>query len=83
MYEQDPERVRRWKEEEYPVIHAEAAAAGATIFFADEAGVRTDYHSGTTWGRVGCILVVKGTGARLSVNMVQTGAPGLQKVHHS
>ena len=27
-YEQDPERVRRWKEEEYPAIHAEAAAAG-------------------------------------------------------
>jgi hypothetical protein len=29
------------------VIHAEAIAAGAAIFFADEAGVRTDYHSGT------------------------------------
>jgi hypothetical protein len=66
VYEQDPERVRRWKEEEYPVIHAEAAAAGATIFFADEASVRTDYHSGTTWAPVGRTPVVKGTGLRLS-----------------
>ena len=47
------QRVRRWKEEEYPAIHTEAAAAGATIFFADEAGVRTDHHSGTTWAPVG------------------------------
>lgn len=69
-YEQDPERVRRWKTEEYPAIHAEALAAGAGIFFADEAGVRTDYHSGTTWAPVGRTPVVAGTGARLSVNMI-------------
>jgi transposase len=69
-YEQDPERVRRWKEEEYPTIHAHAIVAGATIFFCDEAGVRTDDHSGTTWAPVGRTPVVKGTGARLSVNMV-------------
>ena len=45
--------MRRWKQEEYPAIYVEAAAAGATIFFADEAGVRTDHHSGTTWAPVG------------------------------
>jgi len=69
-YEQDPERVWRWKEQEYPAIHAEAAAAGASIFFADEAGVGTDYHAGTTWAPVGCTLVMVGTGARLSMNMI-------------
>lgn len=69
-YEQDPERVRRWKEEEYPAIHAAAIAAGATVFFGDESGVRTDYHSGTTWAPVGRTPVVSGSGARLSVNMV-------------
>ena len=62
--------MQRWKEEEYPAIHAEAAAAGAAIFFADEAGVRTDYHSGTTWAPVGRTPVGAGTGARLSVNMI-------------
>jgi transposase len=69
-YEQDRERVRRWKDEEYPAIHAQAIAAGATLFFGDEAGVRTDDHSGTTWAPVGRTPVVRGTGARLSVNMV-------------
>jgi hypothetical protein len=48
-YEQDPERVRWWKKEEYPAIRAEAALTGAAVFFADEASARTDYHSRTTW----------------------------------
>src|SRR6266566_4728974 len=52
-YQQDPERVRRWKEEEYPAIRKAAKAAGGTILFCDEAGIRTDYHSGTTWAPVG------------------------------
>jgi transposase len=69
-YQADPERVRRWKTEEYPAIHAEAKKVGATIYFADEAGVRTDYHAGTTWGAVGRTPIVVGTGARLSVNMI-------------
>jgi transposase len=69
-YEQDPERVRRWKEVDYPAIREAAARAGAAIFFADEAGVRTDYHSGTTWGEIGRTPVVQGTGNRKSINMV-------------
>lgn len=68
--EQDPERVRRWTEEEYPQIRDEAAAQGASIFFADEAGIRSDYHAGTTWAPVGETPVVYGTGSRVSVNMV-------------
>jgi transposase len=68
-YEQDPEAVRRWKTEEYPAIRAEAAAQGASVFFADEAGIRSDYHSGTTWAPVGETPVVYGTGNRVSVNM--------------
>jgi transposase len=74
-YEQDPERVRRWKEEGYPAIRDEAARAGAAVFFADEAGVRTDYHSGTTWGEVGRTPIVKGTGNRKSVNMISAVSP--------
>jgi len=46
-YQQDPEKVRIWKEETYPAIRAEAAQAGATIFFAGEVGIRTDHHAGT------------------------------------
>ena len=47
-WKQDPLRVEKWKREEYPAIKARAAEVGATILFADEASVRTDYHAGTT-----------------------------------
>jgi transposase len=69
-YEQNPERVRAWKQEEYPKIRAQAIDQDASIFFLDEAGVRTDYHAGTTWAPVGATPIVRGTGKRLSVNMI-------------
>ena len=47
-YQQNPELVRKWKEEEFPAIAAAAKAAGGSIFFLDEARIRTDYHAGTT-----------------------------------
>jgi len=68
--EQDPERVRRWREQEYPAIREQARQAGAEIYFGDEAGVRSDYHAGTTWGVKGKTRVVQGTGQRNSVNMI-------------
>jgi hypothetical protein len=40
------------------------------VYFADEAGLRSDYHSGTTWAPVGQTPVVKATGARHSLNMI-------------
>jgi len=63
-YQSDPEKVRRWRTEEFPRIRAEALAAKALVFFGDEAGVRSDYHGGTTWGEVGHTPVVSTTGAR-------------------
>jgi transposase len=69
-YQQNPEAVERWKREEYPAIRAEAAAAGAVIYFGDEAGVRSDYHAGTTWAPVGKTPVVRTTGTRDSVNLI-------------
>jgi transposase len=68
--QQDPERVARWRTEEYPAIRDEAAQAGATVYFADEAGVRSDYHSGTTWAPVGQTPIVRTTGTRHSINMI-------------
>ena len=75
-YQQDPVRVRAWKHDTYPKIRAEAAATGATIFFADEAGVRTDHHAGSTWAPVGRTPVVTATGERKSVNMISAVSPG-------
>jgi transposase len=69
-YQQDPERVRQWVEEEYPSIAKEAKRLGAEIWFADESGVRSDYHAGTTWGLKGKTPVVWSTGARHRLNML-------------
>lgn len=69
-YQRDPEKVRIWKEQTYPGIRAMAAEAGATIFFADEAAVRTDHHGGSTWAPIGQTPVVTATGDRKSVSMI-------------
>lgn len=69
-YQQDPERVRQWVEEEYPLIAKEARRLGAEIWFGDESGLRSDYHAGTTWGRKGRTPVVHSTGARYQLNML-------------
>src|SRR4051812_24067980 len=62
----DPAAVARWKQAEYPRIAAAAKAAGGTVYFLDEAGVRSDYHAGTTWARVGQTPAVRATGARFA-----------------
>ena len=59
-WQQDPELVKKWETETYPTIKEEARAAGANVYFADEAGIRTDYHTGTTWAPVGETPVVTG-----------------------
>jgi transposase len=69
-WQQNPAVVEAWKAEVFPAIRAEAAQVGATVYFADEAGIRSDYHAGTTWAPVGRTPVVKTTGARFSVNMI-------------
>ena len=69
-YQQNPEAVRRWKEEEFPAIRAQARREGAEVYFGDESGVRTDHHAGTTWAPVGQTPVVEVTGERTSVNMI-------------
>lgn len=74
-YQQDPEAVRRWVEEDYPKIRAQAKRDGAVIYFGDEAGVRSDFHAGTTWAPVGRTPVVRTTGARFGMNMVSAISP--------
>lgn len=69
-WQADPEQVAAWKQVEYPDIARAARAAGATVYFVDEAGIRSDHHAGTTWGAIGRTPVVKSTGARFSLNMI-------------
>jgi transposase len=48
---------------------------GATVYFADEAGIRSDYPTGTTWVPVGETPVVTVTGRRYSLNMISAVSP--------
>jgi transposase len=73
-YQQNPQAVARWKAETYPAIRAEAVWVGATIYFVDEAGVRSDYHAGTTWAPVGQTPVVAATGDRFGINLISAVA---------
>jgi len=69
-FQRDEEKVKEWQENAYPEIQKLAKKEKATIYFGDEASVRSDYHSGTTWAPVGKTPVVETTGARFSVNMI-------------
>lgn len=69
-YQQQPEAVQKWLDEEYPEIRLMAKREKAQIFFGDEAGVRSDHHAGTTWAPRGQTPVVSSTGARFSLNLI-------------
>jgi transposase len=45
-WQADPDAVARWKNEEFPAIRKQAKTEGATIYFGDEAGIRSDYPRG-------------------------------------
>lgn len=69
-WQQDPALVDHWREHEYPKIAARAKQEAALILFADESGIRSDHHAGTTWAPEGRTPVVKATGARYGLNML-------------
>ena len=69
-YQRDPQVVERWLKEEYPAIRAAARKAKGEVWFGDEAGVRSDAHSGTTWAPKGQTPIVSTTGARFGLNVI-------------
>ena len=69
-YERNPSLVNEWLKKEYPKIRRLSRREGARIYFGDEAGVRSDYHSGKTWSLRGKTPVVKKTGKRFGLNMI-------------
>lgn len=62
-YQRNPEAVERWLKQEYPAICAAARRDGGEVWFSDEAGIRSDAHSGTTWAPEGQTPIVSTTGA--------------------
>jgi len=74
-YQRDSELVKQWKEQVFPQIQKRAKKEGAVIYFQDESGVRSDFHSGTTWALKGQTPVVETTGARFGLNMMAAITP--------
>lgn len=74
-YQQDPQRVENWMKKEFPRIRALAKRMKAQIWFGDEAGVRSDFHSGTTWAPKGKTPVLRTNGGRFGLNMISAVSP--------
>jgi len=74
-YQQDPAVVEHWLKKEYPKIRALATKNKADIYFGDEAGVRSDFHAGTTWAIRGKTPIVSTTGARFGLNLISAVNP--------
>jgi transposase len=68
--EQNPAAVRRWLNETYPAIRAQAKREGGVVLWLDEMGVRSDAAAGRSWAPVGQTPVIKRTGKRFGVNML-------------
>jgi len=74
-YQRNPELVQQWKQEVFPQIQKRAKKEGALIYFQDESGIRSDFHSGTTWALKGQTPVIEATGARFGLNMMAAITP--------
>jgi transposase len=69
-YERNGAAITRWLATEYPAIAAQAKREKATIYWADEMGVRSDHVTGTGYAPAGQTPVVRATGQRLGCNLI-------------
>lgn len=69
-FEQKPEAVKKWLEEEYPAIRERADRERATIYFGDETGCKSDHQAGKSYAPKGKTPIIKATGKRFTVNMI-------------
>jgi len=69
-YERNDAAITRWLDEDYPNLVKEAKRDKATIYWADEMGLRSDHISGTCFAPVGQTPVVRATGQRFGCNMI-------------
>ena len=69
-YEQRPEQVRHWLEEEYPAIQAKARRQKGAIFWGDESGLRSDDVRGRGYAPRGKTPVVRPSHKRAKVGLI-------------
>ena len=68
--ERDEALVQQWLKKEYPRIKTLAKRENAEIYFGDAAHMRSDHHSGRTWGKKGETPIVVSTGARYGMSLI-------------
>jgi transposase len=71
-FEQKPEEVRRWLEEDYPSIRKQAKREKAEICWGDEMGLRSDHAVGRSYSRRGHTPIIPGAGKRFGCNMISS-----------
>lgn len=71
-YEQSPAAVRKWLDEQYPVIAACAKVEGAEIHWGDETGVRSDDVRGRSFAPQGRTPVVRVNSKRHGLSIIST-----------
>jgi transposase len=68
--ERDEALVQQWLKKEFPKIKTLAQRENAEIYFGDAAHMRSDHHSGRTWGKKGETPIVASTGARYRMSLI-------------
>jgi len=69
-YERNDAAIAKWLSEEYPAIARQARRDGATIYWGDEMGLRSDHVAGTSYAPLGQTPVIRATGQRFGCNMI-------------
>lgn len=69
-YERNDAAIAKWLSEEYPAIARQARHDGATIYWGDEMGLRSDHVAGTSYAPLGQTPVIRATGQRFGCNMI-------------
>jgi transposase len=68
--QKDDALVRKWLKRIFPTIKKRALNEKADVYFGDAAHIRSDHHSGRTWGVKGKTPVVTTTGSRFGLSLI-------------
>lgn len=69
-YEQDPQKVTRWLETEYPEISARAKQEKAEIHWGDETGIQNNAYNAKGFSPKGIAPIIRLNAKKCSVNMI-------------
>ena len=69
-YERNDAAIARWLQTDYPAIARDAKREGATIYWGDAMGLRSDHVTGTSYAKVGQTPVIRATGQRFGCSMI-------------